>query len=175
MIPEVDRRSFYQVLKLKEKKHVFAWISALPWNLSCRKTQKCLFQLCEMLTGWALLCFEDFLLWGLLHCMRGEMQLTSKRVIWYEREFGVTFTTVCVCVCGSLSLSPLSLSLSLSLRLSSLSLSLSLRERERERESYVVGWVCIDEFCIVLGGQPMPCFFTTEFVKSNFLLCRRQR
>ena len=33
--------------------------------------------------------------------------------------------------------------------------------------------VCtIDEFRMVLGGQPTPCFFTTEFAKSNFLPCR---
>ena len=31
----------------------------------------------------------------------------------------------------------------------------------------------LDEFCMVLGGQPTPClFFTTEFAKSNFLPCR---
>ena len=30
----------------------------------------------------------------------------------------------------------------------------------------------IDEFRIVLVGQPTPCFFTTEFVKSNFLPCQ---
>ena len=30
-----------------------------------------------------------------------------------------------------------------------------------------------DEFRMVLGGQPTPCFFfTTEFAKSNFLPCR---
>ena len=34
---------------------------------------------------------------------------------------------------------------------------------------------CIDEFRVVLGGQPTPCFFsffTTKFAKSNFLPCR---
>ena len=34
----------------------------------------------------------------------------------------------------------------------------------------------IDEFHMVLGGQPTPCFFTAEFAKSNFYppSCRRK-
>ena len=30
----------------------------------------------------------------------------------------------------------------------------------------------IEGFRMVLGGLPMPCFFATEFTKSNFLPCR---
>ena len=39
---------------------------------------------------------------------------------------------------------------------------------------YSGAWRSIDEFRMVLSGQPMPCFFffTKEFAKSNFLPCR---
>ena len=37
---------------------------------------------------------------------------------------------------------------------------------------YLSTLTLIDEFRMVLGGQPTPCFFTTEFVKNSFLPCR---